>query len=575
MIPGLIAMIVANAAALLGAHAVLQRVRTGKPPADLVLFLVIHLLLISVAVLIAGVTGLLRPLPLGVAGAAALALLVRRGEHRQLPRPDFRGWGAPALVLVGLLLLRLLLQVWFFAPYLGDSLSYHLPKIAEWTRAGGFTAELGMDPRSTFPAGFELIEAWWVVFLHHDVLIEMAGVEFLLLAGAATHALASGFGWPSRTARVGALALMLGPGLYFQATSCVNDGAVAGLILATAALIVSEVPLPLLLIPVLLGTGVKPTFLYSFPGLAILAGYFAGRGGEDGRRLNPVAAALALAAVAVGSWWYLRNWTVYGNPIYPMGAGGMKSPLTGTVMQRVGPSLRSLEENLTCFLDIRVYDSQRAPDALSTTGFHWGAAAFAIGSVALIPVIRSEPLFRRLAVALGVSTLCVFTLVELDQWSTRFVFALTALPALAMARLWERHRFAALLGGLALASQILGTMIPGNLPPGSLSRFCSSSWVERAALETPKDPDTVGFICDDFGGAYPLNRPDYSRRVVYLRETTPDEMIARIDREQLQVIFVAGALMKRGPVLEEATRRGRLRPFDRSSGKGYDVLPAR
>lgn len=575
MIPGLIAMLVANAAALLGAHALLQRVRTGKPPADLVLFLVIHLLLISVAVILAGATGLLRPLPLGAAGAAVLALLVARGEHRQLPRPEWRRCSVPALLFIGLLALRLLLQVWFLAPYLGDSISYHLPKVAEWTRAGGFTSELGMDPRSTFPAGFELIEAWWVVFLHHDVLIELAGVEFLLLAGAAVRALASGFGWPSSTARLAALAVMLGPGLYFQATSCVNDGAVAGLILATAALIVSGAPVLLLTIPVLLGAGIKPTFLYSLPGLAILAGYFAGRGGDDAPRPHPAAMVLGLAALAVGSWWYLRNWTVYGNPVYPMGLGGMKSPLTGTVMQRVGPSLRSLEENLTCFLDIRVYDAQRAPDALCTGNYSWGASAFAIGSVALIPVLRAEALFRRVAIALAVSTLCVFTLVELDQWATRFVVALTALPALALARLWERHRFVAFLGSLALACQILGTMIPGNLPPGSLARMLHSSWFERASLEIPKDPDTIGFICDDFGGAYLFNRPDYSRRVIYLRETTADDLIARLDREQLRVVFVAGAMMKRGPILEEATRRGRLKPFERNSVKGFEVVPAR
>src|SRR6185295_7331199 len=217
---------------------------------------VIHLLLISVAVLIAGVTGLLRPLPLGVAGAAALALLVRRGEHRQLPRPDFRDWGAPALVLVGLLLLRLLLQVWFFAPYLGDSLSYHLPKIAEWTRAGGFTAELGMDPRSTFPAGFELIEAWWVVFLHHDVLIEMAGVEFLLLAGAAAYAMAIRFGWSPKSASLAAVLFVLTPGLHFQATACMNDGPISALVVAAALLIVGRSHPLLILVPIGLGIGI-------------------------------------------------------------------------------------------------------------------------------------------------------------------------------------------------------------------------------------------------------------------------------------------------------------------------------
>src|SRR5439155_312253 len=83
-------------------------------------------------------------------------------------------------------------------------------------------------------SGFELIETWWVVFLHHDVLIELAGVEFLLLSGAGAYALAREMGWSGKCASRAALLFIMTPGLHLQATSCLNDGPVAALITAMA-----------------------------------------------------------------------------------------------------------------------------------------------------------------------------------------------------------------------------------------------------------------------------------------------------------------------------------------------------
>src|SRR6185436_10496080 len=103
---------------------------------------------------------------------------------------------------------------WFFAPYTTDVLSYHLPKMAEWVRSGTLFGERGVDDHATFPAGFELVEAWWVLFLHHDVLIEMAGVEFLLLAFASTSALGSGLSLTPAQGRWAGLITLLSPGLY-------------------------------------------------------------------------------------------------------------------------------------------------------------------------------------------------------------------------------------------------------------------------------------------------------------------------------------------------------------------------
>jgi hypothetical protein len=575
MILGFLAMLVANLATALGARSLLGFVKTGRASTDFVLFMLLRFLLISAGVLAAGAAHVLTPAFLGFAGAAALAAMLLHGAHRglfPLARPAWEAWVGVAVALVGL---RLLLQVWFFAPYAGDTLAYHLPKVGEWVRAGAITRETGGDLRSLFPAGFEVYEIWWVVFLHHDVLIEMAGVEFLLLSGAAAYALARELGWPQKVASVAALLFVMTPGLELQATACVNDGPVAALVVSTLALVVARVHPLLLLVPIGLGTGIKPTFVYALPGLALTAWLLRKKSGPalPGAR---AAAALALVALGIGAVWYLRNWGLYGSPIYPAGWEGMKTA-GGSQWQRLGPSLDGLRENLACFLDIRVYDRVGAPDPLCAGNFNWGAAAFALGAPALIAVLRSEPGLRPIAVGLFASLLSVFTLVELDPWYARFVLFFPVLTSLALARLWERHRAVALLGALALVFGFLGTCVPAALSGEMLARLGRESWRSRAGDPPPKSlpPGApVGFLCENFGNGYSLYGPDFSHPVVYLREETCDALIAHLDREHVTFFYSNPRLRKGSAMLEEGVRRGRLKPFAQDHWAGYEVVAA-
>jgi len=575
MILGLLAMIVANAATVLGARSLLRFVKVGRPATDFVLFLLLRFLLISTVVLAAGAARGRNPAVRGLAGAAALAGLVARGQHRgllPLARPAWDLWVFAALAVLAL---RLLLQVWFFAPYAGDALYYHLPKVAEWVHGGAITRETGADLRSLHPAGFEVYEVWWVVFLHHDVFIEMAGVEFLVLAGAAAYALARELGWSEKVASLAALLFVMTPGMHLQATSCLNDGPVAALLVSTLALIVARVHPLLLLLPIGLGTGIKPTFVYALPGLALTMWLMRKKAGSALPSVR-VAAAFAVAALGIGAVWYLRNWVLYGSPIYPVGWAGLKTP-TGGHLQRLGPSLSGLRENLACFLDIRVYDHIQAADPICAGNFNWGAAAFALGAPALIAVLRREAALRPIAIGLAASLLTVFTLVELDPWYARFVFFLPVLTSLALARLWESQRVVAVLGCLALASGFLASALPASLPRKELAGLATQRWSSRATDPPPKpapDGSPIGFLCENFANGYSLYGPDFSHPVVYLREERIDDLIQRVDRERLTFFYTDAVLRKKLPMLDEGVRRGRLRPFAVGAWKGYEVLPA-
>jgi hypothetical protein len=560
MILGALTMIVANGATLLGARAILSRVRTGRPAPDAVLFLVLRLLLISGVIILAGLTRTLGPLGMGVAGAAACAVLVWRGAHRGLPRILPLPWNRWLTLVAALIAVRLLLQVWFFAPFYGDVLSYHLPKVAEWVQAGAFTREMGSDPRASFPAGFELVEIWWTAFLHHDVLIEMAGVELLLLACASAYALAREFGWSSSCSMGAAILVGMIPGLHLQATSGLNDGAVAGWIAATAALTAARVHPGLVLTAVGLGIGTKPTFAFALPGL-LLFGAFSRRLPAAPPPGRFAVGLLAGGGLFVGGFWYLRNLVFFGNPIHPMGSAGMAS-LTGLPLQRIGPSPASLVDNLRSLIDVRIYDHVAPLSASHAAVAGWGALVFAIGVPALLYLARTEERLGRLALSFFVSLVCVWSLVVFDLHSARFVLFAPLVPALAAARFVERHRFALPLAALAVALQFWTTILPGDLDRSTVSRMAGQSWRERTAspdaIEEPAG-SSIGYLSDYSGTPYWLYGPGFSHPVVYLRENSIENLSAALRAHQIRFLSLGVLGEPKRQMMQAEEKRGLLR----------------
>jgi hypothetical protein len=241
-------------------------------------------------------------------------------------------------------------------------------------------------------------------------------------------------------------------------------------------------------------------------------------------------------------------------------------------MQRMGPSLRALRENLSILLDVRVYDRLQAADPLCSGNFNWGAAAFAVGAPALVILLRTEPGLRRLSIGIALSLLSVLTLVELDPWNARFVLFFPVLTSLALARLWERHRWAAAMGAVALAMGFVSSAVPEQLQQTGVARLASQPWRDRSFRPPPVVPDDgspIAYLCRDFGSAYLLYGPAMSRRVLYFPRE--EGFLRTLERERVRVVYVDGSLRSRSPVVEEAVRAGRLSPVAGSDWTGYVV----
>jgi hypothetical protein len=492
---GFLGLGLATAALVLASEALVRRLRPERDEDDPVLLLLVFTLLQSATMLTAGFAGLLRPLPLGLAGAVALAGLLAAGVRpdwpRWRPRPGAGRAARIARLLLGLGTGILLVKTLAWSPYWLDALYYHLPKVAAWIQEGRFAMPVGHDPRQWFSAGFELVELWWVVFPRHDLLIELGGFQMFLLALASVRRLASAHGWNPDLA---ALGLAFVPGVILHATACGNDLAVAALVLSALALVASGAPRLLQALPLVLGAGVKASAIFAGAGVFCLAALRPRPRGTAPR--GPAATLLGLA-VAVASSWYLRNTILHGHPLFP--AAGRNAPMTflGTGPGDAADTVRFTVANLvTGMTDPRPFT------AFADGSTSWGWFVLPAGLPCAILLLRSDPAFRRLALAFAAGWIPVIALSPANTINLRFALWFPAIFVLAAAArpgrwTWSAATVAALLNGWATLAPVERTPPPDHVRP-----------------DLPEGEPVACLMVYD-SPAYRLYGPDFSRRVIY------------------------------------------------------------
>ncbi|RPH47153.1 MAG: hypothetical protein EHM91_06350, partial [Planctomycetota bacterium] len=354
----------------------------------ILVFLLLFTAIQSLVVLAAGLTGTLSFWPMTIVTGVGWALLQLRKPRTVVVfarPPDRTGLAILALGAAGLV--SLIVKAFLVAPATGDALQYHLPKIAEWIQAGRFVWGINHDPRVWFSAGFELIENRRIVFLHHDRLIELGGIQMAILAAAAVYTLAE-----SMDARPGlaAVAYLFLPAVILNATSCGNDLAVAAFTLAGYALVAAGAPRPLQAFPILLAIGVKATG--AFAAVGILA--FACFRDRPPKLPRPAAAALIAAGLLLAGFWYVRNLAVAGHPLYPFhGSHGEFAWMP----QQGGVDLESLQQTIQV-LPGRLLDKYPF-ESMGSRITGWGWAVLPLGLPALLLALREDRRCRQLALS--------------------------------------------------------------------------------------------------------------------------------------------------------------------------------
>ncbi len=588
MIPlagGLLLWSISSACVALVAFLAHQLVRTNDGPLNVASYMSVVIGLATAINLALGLLGWLTPwgvtsaslLILGLAclaPAGRAALLDLPGRWRTGRRAASAWWSdLPRLLRFFAALLMLVLAarfaflIWALPPFVWDSLTYHLTNVAAWTQAGRIGPILSPVLRTYLPANFEVFTTWFTVFLHHDLVVEAAGIPGYLVACVAVYSLARRLGCAAPEAMIASTAYATTPALLLAATGGKNDPLMTGIIMLMMALVVDltvrrddsparNLPgeLALLVMLAFFGLGTKAYLLHILLGIVAMAALIpiASRDrGRWGRLLGagrsqlkaapwgkPVGLSfLVVVSLLLGTYWYGRNYALLGNPFYPMGIEFGTSAIIPGVHNNFPISLTRLLENIGSFLD--KFGDRRGPilsDLPNVTG--WGWIAYGLGIPTLIWSLVRLPLARAVIAGFLLSLAALFLSVRASPWNMRYVtwfpagLCLTTacfLRALPEAYRLERRSLSTLLV-LGAAMNILPTLNYGRVPIQDFARMLAKPALERNAASlyltigdtyefaVAKVPEgeLLGYHVNNNGFIYPLYRADFSQHIVYV-----------------------------------------------------------
>lgn len=492
----------------------------------------------------------------------AAATLVARGGRPRLRRPQVDAaalrdhpWQTAIVVLAVLALAWQLVVALVLPPFAFDALTYHLTITASWLQSADSDPTQLSLCCAYYPANSELLFAWPMLFAASDALVDTVQIGFAVLAALAAAGLARSAGLPRAAAAAAAGLLAVSPSVLTQAPTNYADVIVAGCALAGLHSLVrfamTDDPRRLLVAGLAGGLllGIKGTGILWAAALLITAAGFvvaAVRARRISRRTAVIGLATFLVAcLALGSYWYARNWIEMGNPVYPFEAqvGGvtifsgplevgdvLTEPSTGAEQPRPVQVALSWAGDVD-FWNQGSYEYQQRVGGLGPL-WPW------LGLPLLLP-IGVVLLRRRSPVSVALIVIALVLVVQPYAWWARFTIPLMGVGALAIAaasvwapRPWMRRTIEATSLALALAGVALSSfeVDPAarapQLPATEVVSLIGAEPEERTVgrLFFPEyrfleDVPQDATIVVDLGAApvrfvYPLFGPKRSRRVL-------------------------------------------------------------
>lgn len=566
-----------------------NRLRTGVRHFDAALWLALWMFTVTLVVLCACATGCLDARLLAGCSVACLTWPVLHGRAegsrlRNVARQTLgrlRGFARTYPVLTVLFLtLGLVLaartwcHAWFLPPYVWDTLTYHLPRLPEWIQHHGvFVVPTPID-RLYWPANFELFQCWFVLFFHHDFLVELAGTVPYALAVLSVYSLSRSLGASTPWAGGGAALFSTTPTLVQSVVSCKNDIAIAGWFLFMAAAIAEMTRhhgpwrahtryVVILALAFGAALGTKPYIVFITPGLVMLyLLLFASRtrraAGQPGRPLGVGLTGIGLAAaVGVGLFWYVRNAVIFHNPFHPSDFRLFGHLVSGTGS---GPEYAHSEfqpADIVASLRLlchKIFDPAGAlnPELPNAAGWGWFAVSCGL-PCAVVLLFRRHPA-RWVSVSFFISLCVLFGFVLVDLCNLRYAIWFPAIFSLAFVTLAPALRTRAIrdafvaLAVLAGAANVAGALNNGYLSPASWRAHAAVPVLERHAaqmtgvefthlLQTVPRGETIGYDMHPNGWLYPLYGADYAWKTKAFEVLATSDVPARMREMGLRYLF--------------------------------------
>jgi hypothetical protein len=261
------------------------------------------------------------------------------------------------LALFSLLMIKICWIIfigYLFPSYTWDSLSYHLPIVGNIMQGGAireYPASFLIDTfLNIFPKNMELFFLWNVIFLKNSSIIDLSQLLFTIVGMITTYSIALKLNIREKSALYSSFLFFFTPIVILQINTNYIDIAVSVLLLTSINYLLYESPyfnngsspveqqgdrkFPVFLAGVaagiLLGSkGSGPLFAIIISTAIIFQEFLKHHQqiyAKDPPEKNnitrhsiiPYMIYFFLPLILLGSYWYIKNWVLYGSPVYPM-----------------------------------------------------------------------------------------------------------------------------------------------------------------------------------------------------------------------------------------------------------------
>ena len=420
-------------------------------------------------------------------GIVAGALVVRLGLREEFPAPppvrDLTGlvrrhpWASALVVLASLALAWQVLVAIVLPPFAFDALGYHLVLSATWVQSES------LDPATLslccayYPGNSELLFAWPMLFEGSDAAVGLVQLPFVVLGALSVAGIVRSAGLPTPASAAAAALFAVTPVVLAQSPTQYADVIAAACALAALHAVIRYAvtgawpPLVVAGLAAGLLMGMKGTSIIWAVALALAVLAIAITLARRGRLSAPTAArgvaAFAVACLALGSFWYARNWIETDNPLYPFqveaaGVEVFEGPETFEARLTPAPTgdqpwpelmVRSWKPDLR-FWNRSGYDYQEQFGGL---GPLWPWLALPLMVPVGVALVR-----RRSPTLIAFAVVAAVFIVQPYSWWSRFTIPLMALGALVIVaaaswapRTWMRRTIELAALALAIAGVVL------------------------------------------------------------------------------------------------------------------------
>ena len=592
---------------------------------DIAIFGFIWIYITTLYTLILGIFGLLESHKIAIISIIGLVILLslsyKNLKHPRLWFDSLTSLYFPRMSLIGIILcilaflqlVRIIVHIWYIPPYVWDTVVYHLVNVAEWVQKERIYPVITPVGRVYWPASFELLETWFVVFLHHDLLIKVGPFLYYLATGASAYALARSLKLNGTLSVTATILYLFTPSLAIQATACKNDVGISAVFLFSIAIIVDFLvngrrdTFPLhrqilfVVMALCLGIGIKPYMVFISLAPAIICFWAlwkhhikdeGGRMKDENNQSIPHHLSLILFLIVIslflGSYWYIRNWIVFANPFHPTDfrIGDHLIFGTGNAVQfgpgqRGSASLAGMLENLRSLVTVKIFDKSGAYNSSLGDMSGWGWFNFVCGLPSLLYALIFVKHLRLVIISFLLSLISLLTFISIDPWYMRFTLWFPIIFALSFAFLIQNlsHKWLkALLLSVAMICAILNWIAILNVGEISLEDFqkmMSMPTLLRSTAELthqydgaykktlqiiPKE-EVIGVCFPNNGWAYPLYDADFSRYLEYV--PIEDMQFTRnMKQKGIHYLFIERIVPEQTQLIQKSIQSGSLKKIE-------------